>query len=841
MNQAVRFAVAGAVVLAVVAGVLLLRGRKPRAPAGASAVSAPPEPNATLAPLPVLATLPEFVLQDQDGRSYDLYELRGRVWVADFIFTRCAGTCPRITESMVKLADDVGKQPYGKNVRFVSFTVDPDHDSMYVLNDYAQRHHANLARWKFLRGTAGAIGALVRDGFRLPMADQNDPAMPINHSQEFVVVDRTGRVRGAFDALSEKGAREVRAAVAQLEAEPEPIDIYVPANVNSPPWLGPRMEEQVNNAQKIVAGHDLRFTDEIGKSGITFRHVASEDAGKLYRDSPYGHGSAVAVADVDGDGLPDLFFVNQAGKSALYRNLGYGRFEDITARAGVGIGDRACVGASFADIDNDGRPDLFVTCVRDGNLLFHNDGGGRFTNITASAGVEGTHGHSAGAVFFDYDGDGLLDLFVTNTGQFTSNEKRPDGTWASLPDAASGHLHPERLERSILYRNLGSGRFEDVTEKSGLTHSAWSSEATVIDFDNDGRPDLYILSMQGPDELWRNLGNGKFQNVTSRNMTRTPWGSMGVKVLDWNADGKPDIFVTDLNTDLASELRPDEEKRKHDPATMYPLSFLGTGANLVLGNALFTNRGGGQFLETSDYANVETGWPWGPSLGDLNADGYPDLFVTAGMNYPFRYHGNDILLNQGGNKFADAAYVLGAEPRSRLMRPWFDLDCDGADARHDICRGAAGPLLPGAPQPVTPWRGRVTVWAARASRSSAIVDLDNDGDLDVVTNDLNDIPQLLISDLAQRHPVNSVTVRLAGKRSNRDGIGATVTLKADGRSQVQWNDGKSGFLAQSVLPLYFGLGHAGHADAIEVKWPTGKVQVVKGPIQAGTRLVIEER
>ena len=169
------------------------------------------------------------------------------------------------------------------------------------------------------------------------------------------------------------------------------------------------------------------------------------------------------MADVDGDGVLDIYFANQVGKNQLYRNLGGGRFEDVTDRAGVGLGDRACVGAAFADIDNDGDPDLFVTSVRQGNVLFRNDGHGTFTNITAQAGVAGTGGHSSGAVFFDYDGDGLLDLFVTSVGKYTNDERRPDGLWTSFGDAFAGHLHPERAELSMLSRNLGGGRFEAVS------------------------------------------------------------------------------------------------------------------------------------------------------------------------------------------------------------------------------------------------------------------------------------------------------------------------------------------------------------------------------------------
>ena len=801
----------------------------------------------SVAPAPrVLATLPEFVLEDERGRPFDVTDLRGRVWVADFIFTRCAGTCPLITRQMARLEKEFASNPSLKNVKLVSFSVDPDFDRPAVLREYARANGADPERWTFLTGTRDAVRGLVRDGFKLPVGDQNDQAMPIYHSQNFMIVDRRGRIRGAYDSTEDQGRKDLHATLSAVIAEPAPTDVTVPADAGDPKWIAARRADQAAAEKTLLAPHRFHFTDRLDASGIRFKHGASVDIGKYYRAAHYDHGTAVAVADVDGDGLLDVYFVNQLGKSALYRNLGGGRFEDITDRAGVGIGDRACVGASFADIDNDGDPDLFVTCVREGNILFRNDGHGKFTNITKEAGVAGSGGHSSGAVFFDYDGDGLLDLFVTNVGKYTGDVRGPDGLWLAFGDAFAGHLHPERFETSILYHNVGGGRFEDVTAASGLLHRAWSGEATAFDYDADGRPDLFVTTMQGHSDIWRNAGAGRFENRGRQVFPATPWGAIGAKVFDWNGDGLQDLYVTDMHTDMSSDLRPEDERKKHDPKTMFPQRFLGTDGNHILGNALYTNLGGGRFEDRSDAANVETGWPWGPSVGDLNADGWPDIFVAAGMNYPFRYHGNDVLLNEGGKRFVNAEFTLGIEPRPRMVRPWFELDCDGPDDSHDICQGEVAPVTTGFRQ--TPEErgkqvarhGIVTVWAARASRSSALFDLDGDGDLDIVTNNYGDVPQVFISNLAQRGPVHFLKLRLVGTRSNRDGVGALVTVRAAGRSQVQLNDGKSGCLAQSVMPLYFGIGTATQAESVTVKWPTGKNQTVRGPLRSGTTVVVKE-
>ena len=618
-----------------------------------------------------------------------------------------------------------------------------------------------------------------------------------------------------------------------------------PIATAGPAWLLARAQQEVEQAERSPAFHDFQFTDRLTASGITFENRIVDDAGKAYKKVHYDHGTGLCAADVDGDGLPDLYFVTQLGASELWKNVGGGRFVNITAAAGLEMPDAVAAACAFADIDNDGLPDLFVTTVRHGNRLFHNVGGGKFQDITAQAGV-GYVGHSSGAVFFDYDGDGLLDLFVTNVGVYTSNAKGPGGYYVGLPDAFHGHTHPDRAEASILYHNLGGGRFKDVTRAVGLVDSSWSGDATVLDVNDDGRPDLYILNMQGENHLWLNEGGKRFRDATREYFPRTPWGAMGVKAFDFDGDGRVDLLVTDMHDDMWANIPPGDwaaETRKADSSKAPPDFFPDGKDRFIFGNALFANRGGGRFEEVSDSLGVETYWPWGPSVDDLNADGWDDIFITAGMNFPHRYGINSVLLNEAGRHFLPSEFLVGVEPRAHGVtdQVWFTLDCNGADRGQFFCTACKEP---GGAEAGCRFdaAGHLTMMASRASRAAVLLDLDGDGDLDIVTNEFNAPPQVLISDLAQRRRIHFLAVRLRGTASNREALGARVTVVLpDGRRMLKVMDGKSGYLSQSDLPLYFGLGDADHAASLDVRWPSGQRQTVRGPIPAGRTLeVVEE-
>lgn len=635
------------------------------------------------------------------------------------------------------------------------------------------------------------------------------------------------------------GPTDAAAPTAGHEDPAMPPRVDVPQGLD-PHWLEGRRQAQLAGKGNAGVYRDFRFTNRRAESGITYLSRVPDDAAKTFTAAHYDHGTGMAVADVDGDGLTDLYFVSQIGPNALWRNVGDGTFEDITAVAGVAVPDKIGSAAAFADVDNDGDPDLYVTTIRRGNHLFENDGSGRFTDVTEASGL-GYSGHSGAGMFFDYDRDGRLDLFLSNIGTFTTDNlltttfylpgiSLSNGElefYDSVDDAFGGHLRAARNDRSELYHNEGGRSFKNVTDATGLVDNGWNGDATVIDANEDGWPDVYVLNMQGNDELWQNEGGQRFTPQRAAMFPRTPWGSMGAKSFDLDNDGHLDLFVTDMHSDMSQESDPADEKRKS--VMIWPEEFTVTGGASIWGNAFYRNLGGGAFEEVSDAIGAEMYWPWGLSVGDLNADGFDDAFIAGGMGYPSRYGTNSVLMNDAGKALLDSEFILGVEPRlnAEFAGPQFALDCSGADITHVDCIGR---------------EGRIMVWGALSSRSSAIFDIEGDGDLDIVAAEINSPPLVLVSDLAQVRPdTTHVIVRLTGTQSNRDGLGSKVTVTAGDKRIVQVFDGNTGYLAHGLLPMYFGLDGAATADAVEVVWPSGATQTVDGPFESGATIEIEEQ
>jgi hypothetical protein len=557
----------------------------------------------------------------------------------------------------------------------------------------------------------------------------------------------------------------------------------------------------------------LLFRESAAEAGLAWqmRSLPGEQ-GETFKVNLYDHGCGLAVADFNGDGHDDIYFCNQLGPNALYRNNGNGTFVDVAAEAGVALGDRVCVGATFFDYDNDGKPDLYVTSTRGGNVLFRNLGGGRFLDVTASAGL--THvGHSQTAVCFDYDNDGRLDLFLANTADWTFRAY-DRATHSFVGKGLDDMLIFSPREHNVLYRNNGDGTFTDVTDRAGLRGRGWAGDAVAFDYDGDGRVDLFVTSMFGRCQLYRNNGDGTFTDVTLGVLGRTPFGALGARLLDFNNDGRLDLYVVDMHSDmwmdvdwdhtsLPTALEVEQIKFPHpngphkitDPFVLQKQKeqerFLGYRQEEVLyGNAFYRNDGGGQFTEISDRAGLETFWPWGIATGDFTNGGREDIFLTAGMGYPFYYWPNYLLRNQGDGTFRDQASASGIEP---------------------LPRGLYLPERVG---------GRP---AARSSRCAAVADFDGDGRLEVVVNNFNDRPSYFRNQGAGK---NYVGFRLRGTRSNRDAVGAVVRLYHKGRVLTRQVQGAGGYLAQSSRTLHFGLGDDTAIDRVEIAWPSGRRQTL---------------
>lgn len=514
----------------------------------------------------------------------------------------------------------------------------------------------------------------------------------------------------------------------------------------------------------------VRFEDATKDAGLSFRHVNGA-SGRKYMPETLGAG--VCVFDADGDGLQDIYFV-QSGvlpgsrtggsppRAALYRNLGGGRFRDVTEAAGVGGSpERYGFGCAAGDVDGDGDRELYVTGLG-GNVLYRNDGHGSFTDVTAAAGVGGGL-WSTSAGFADYDGDGDLDLYVANYVDFdTANdlycgENRPG--WRTV-------CHPKNFDSQpdVLYRNRGDGTFEDVTAAAGVAETTGKGLGVVWgDIDGDGDEDLYVANDDTPNFLWRNRGDGTFEDIgdlsgTALSEDGMPQAGMGTDMADYDNDGRPDLFVTNLSEET---------------------------------NELYHNDGGGLFSNRTFPSGL--GAPsildlgFGTFFFDADLDGDLDLFV-----------GNGHIIDNIG-LYSD---TVTFEQPARLYR-------NLGDGRFDL-----PPVSPDAP-----------LARPRVGRGAVPFDFDDDGDLDILMTQ-NDRPAVLLRTRG-RPARHWAALILEGSPPNRDAVGALVTLKAGGRTQIRQARTAMSYLSQGDRRLFFGLGEAGSIDGVVVRWP-------------GRRAVLEE-
>ena len=523
--------------------------------------------------------------------------------------------------------------------------------------------------------------------------------------------------------------------------------------------------------------------------------------GDLFHEFQVGAiGTGLAIADYDGDGRPDLFVVSKTESCRLFRNLGGWKFEDVTERAGVADrGDAAKVwkqGAAFADVNNDGRPDLYVCRFRAPNLLYINQGDGTFREEAAARGLALADA-SGMAAFCDYDRDGWLDVFI-QTNLFDA-AAQPDG-------------QPDRL-----YRNNRDGTFTDVTTATGLAAGGATQghSATWWDFDDDGWPDLHVANdFAAPDRLWRNNRNGTFTDVAHRALPHTPYSAMGADLGDLDNDGRVDLLVADM---AATTHEKDQRGMAASRArtTRDPSDSPAAGAPQLPRNTLFLNTGTGRVQEAAHLAGLAaTDWTWAVRFEDFDNDGRLDAFFTNGM---FReLHNTDLLTRMMQSENARERVAL-MQRSPVLAEPNLAFRNLG-DLRFEPVGPAWGLDLTG------------------VSFAAATGDLDGDGDLDLVISNYEDGITVYRND----SPAGArVVVALRGTVSNRFGIGATVRIETDARIQVRPLVLARGYLSTSEPVLHFGLGESAVIRRLTVRWPGGAEQIFEN-LPANRRYTITE-
>src|SRR3989441_2865108 len=544
-------------------------------------------------------------------------------------------------------------------------------------------------------------------------------------------------------------------------------------------------------------------------SGIRFANTLPEDSAvNIVNYLYYYNGGGVAAGDIDGDGLVDLYFTSNLGSNRLYRNLGNFRFEDITDRAGVADSVGWKSGVTMADVNGDGRLDIFVSGVdylgmHGRNVLYINNGDGTFTDRTHEFGLDFA-GYSTQAAFFDYDGDGDLDMYLLNSSTLAERAASPS-TSRLVRNAKAGDR---------LYRNDG-GHFVDVSAAAGIYGGVegFGLGVVVSDVNLDGCPDIYVANDFPEDDfLYLNNCNGTFTESIAQATGHTSRFSMGVDAADFNNDGRPDLAVLDM--------LPDSERilKTASPAEGYELFNLKLEAGYhyqYARNTLQLNRGvtAGKlrFSDIGLLAGIAaTDWSWAPLFADFDNDGFKDLFVTTGI---YR-RPNDLdyiasLDSIPAGIEPPAARLIAKMPHVAHPNYLFRNNGDLTFANVAAAWGVGG------------------MGSAGFSNGAAYVDLDNDGALDLVVNNLNAPAAIYRNRARDLDSTNHyLTVNLRGAGRNTEGIGAKVTVVAGGRHQLVEVMPTRGFESAVDPRPHFGVGAARVVDSLVVVWPDRKFQVL---------------
>lgn len=604
----------------------------------------------------------------------------------------------------------------------------------------------------------------------------------------------------------------------------------------------------------------LHFTTmEPSATGIYFKNTITEsDSLNMFVNEYTYMGGGVGIGDFNRDGLPDVFFAGNQVSSKLYLNKGGMHFEDVTASAGVTTSGW-CTGVSVVDINNDGWPDIYI-CVsgrvpgeRRKNLLFINQHDLTFREQAEAYGLADTS-YSTQAVFFDYDKDGRLDMYLLN---HTLDDRRPN-------DIRDRKIDSNAIARDKLFHNEGVAAgmdhpfFQDVSRKAGIFEDGNGLGVVVSDVNGDGYPDVYVANDYiRNDLLWLNKGDGSFFNAIGSAMRHQSYSSMGTDAADLNNDGRPDIMTLDMQPETNQRKKMmysflSEERRRLEVAKGYEPEYIHNMLQLNNGNHLIEGRQVPFFSEIGNMAGMaETDWSWSVLIADLDNDGWKDVHITNGLgrdptNIDFLEYRHERVVqtnipdsDQGQRRaFMERLSEMGPVMlRNYIFRNKGDLRWEDVSAEAGIRE-------------------------ATLSNGAAYVDLDNDGDLDLVTNNVNEYAGILRNDLretvagtaadaagsagggtttarsgetaagngetAAGTGAHYLTVRLSGDTLNPDGIGAVVYTYSAGMCQVLEEYPVRGYLSSVDSRLHVGLG-AAVPDSVKVVWPDGKRQVVVRP------------
>ena len=587
--------------------------------------------------------------------------------------------------------------------------------------------------------------------------------------------------------------------------EPTPLEPQVSAPYRAKSQnvsFGGIEQERLGVDNRLSTGKFEKLTGE--QTGLNFTNELQPQNMRKY----LLNGSGLATGDFDNDGLVDVYAISQDGPNRLFRQVLPWQFKDVTTQVGdLTGGDYKGTGAAFIDVDNDGWLDLYACNIDGPNQLFMNQGNGSFLEEAETRGVQFT-GATTMCSFADYDRDGDLDLYLVNNRILSILEEQPvikirkvGGRPTVHPDFAEQYFLldgrvQEAGQKDCLYRNDGKGNFVDVTDAAGIAGFDMGLSASWWDYDGDGWMDLYVANdLKSPDRFYKNQKDGTFKDVISETVTHTPWFSMGADSADINNDGKLDFLVADMSSTT-------HYKQKTTMGEMGNSAwFLTTGKpRQFMRNTLLVNTGGDRLQEAANLAGLDsTDWTWSIKFGDLDSDGLVDLFVTNGVGRNM----NDSDRGTKYKKLMESGDKKAAQEQLLEMPPLKE---------NNLAFKNGGDLA---------FENKAQAWGVDhlgVSQGASLVDLDRDGDLDLLVSNMNEPMGIYRNEIKA---ASNFLVKLKGTTSNRFGLDAKVTVGVGEMELVRYLTSARGFMSADDPILHFGLGDHLHADYVMVDWPSG--------------------